>query len=77
MTASNTDVQKYNYTASTFGTGGYDFSLISFGSRIADWANAFRFHRSHNYQNSFDGGPYEILGASIVVNPRNLSMGSN
>jgi Tfp pilus assembly protein PilW len=75
--ASNTDVQKYNYTASTFGTGGYDFSLIrsirvSLIGRTPLGATGL-----YNYQNSFDGGPYEILGASIVVNPRNLSMGSN
>jgi hypothetical protein len=31
----------------------------------------------YNYQNGFDGGPYEILGAAIVVNPRNLSMADN
>jgi Tfp pilus assembly protein PilW len=74
---SNTDVQKYNYTASTFGTGGYDFSLVrsvrvSLIGRTPLGATGL-----YNYQNSFDGGPYEILGASIVVNPRNLSMGSN
>jgi len=26
------------------------------------------------YKNQFDGGPYQVLGGSVVVNPRNLSM---
>ncbi len=27
-----------------------------------------------SYRNLFDGGPYQVLGGSVVVNPRNLSM---
>ncbi len=27
-----------------------------------------------SYKNEFDGGPYQVLGGSVVVNPRNLSM---
>jgi len=29
---------------------------------------------NYRYRNSFDGGPYQIQGLSVVVNPRNLSM---
>jgi hypothetical protein len=27
-------------------------------------------------QNAFDGGPYQVVGADVVVNPRNMSMNS-
>jgi hypothetical protein len=27
--------------------------------------------------NSYDNGPYKIQGLSVVVNPRNISMGDN
>lgn len=69
---------RYNYNASTYGTGsGYDYSLIrsvrvSIIGRTPLGATGI-----YNYQNSFDGGPYQILGAAIVVNPRNLSMADN
>jgi hypothetical protein len=29
---------------------------------------------SFTFRNPFDGGPYVVQGASVVVNPRNLSM---
>lgn len=29
------------------------------------------------FRNGFDGGPYQIQGASIIVNPRNMSMNDN
>ncbi len=32
---------------------------------------------ANNYRNGFDGGPYQIEGVSIVVNPRNMSMNGN
>jgi Tfp pilus assembly protein PilW len=69
---------KYNYNASTFGASpGSDFTLIrsvrvSLIARTPLGATGL-----YNYQNGFDGGPYEILGAAIVVNPRNLSMADN
>ncbi len=28
----------------------------------------------YTFRNSFDGGPYQVQGSAIVVNPRNLSM---
>ena len=30
---------------------------------------------TNKFRNSFDGGPYRIQGASVTINPRNLSMG--
>jgi len=29
---------------------------------------------TYKYRNGFDGGPYQVEGISVVVNPRNLSM---
>jgi hypothetical protein len=81
----DTDLQPYNYAACSFGTNGcsggagtgYDFTLIrsvrvSVIGRTAPGASGI-----YNYQNSFDGGPYQVLGAAVVVNPRNLSMADN
>jgi hypothetical protein len=28
----------------------------------------------YTYRNTFDGGPYQVQGTAIVVNPRNMSM---
>jgi hypothetical protein len=72
----DTDAQPYNYQASTFGTG-YDFTIVrsvrvSVIGRTTPGASGI-----YNYQNSFDGGPYQVLGAAVVVNPRNLSMADN
>jgi hypothetical protein len=72
----DTDAQPYNYQASTFGTG-YDFTIVrsvrvSVIGRTTPGSTGM-----YNYQNSFDGGPYQVLGAAVVVNPRNLSMADN
>ncbi len=68
----------YNFDASTFTSttspGGYDFtlvrsimvSLVGRTTPITDPTYVFR--------NSFDGGPYQIQGVSVVINPRNMSM---
>jgi prepilin-type N-terminal cleavage/methylation domain-containing protein len=32
---------------------------------------------SYTYRNTFDGGPYQVQGTAIVVNPRNMSMNDN
>jgi prepilin-type N-terminal cleavage/methylation domain-containing protein len=64
---------QYYYAASTYPTP-YDFSLVrsvrvSIIGRTVPSTNP-----SYSYRNSFDNGPYQIQGASVVVNPRNLSM---
>jgi hypothetical protein len=72
----DTDTQKYNYQASTFGTG-YDFTLIRSIRASIIGRTVPSNSRGQPIQNSFDGGNYAILGAEIVVNPRNMSMGDN
>jgi prepilin-type N-terminal cleavage/methylation domain-containing protein len=32
---------------------------------------------TYKFRNTFDGGPYQIQGSSVVVNPRNMSMTDN
>jgi len=73
-----TDTPTYNFDSSTFkinsGAAGYDYtmvrsvmiSLVGRTPPVEDPTYVFR--------NSFDGGPYQIQGISIVVNPRNMSM---
>jgi Tfp pilus assembly protein PilW len=80
-----TDGTPYNYQACSYGTNGcsggtgtgYDFTLVrsvrvSIIGRTTPGATGI-----YNYQNSFDGGPYQVMGAAVVVNPRNLSMADN
>jgi len=68
----------YYYNASDPNTnhmnGGYnnDFTLIR-TIRVTMMARTVP-NGSLAYRNQFDGGPYQILGASVVINPRNLSM---
>lgn len=75
LASGTTDVATYNFNASTFGSGaGYDYtqvrsvmiSLVGRTPPVEDPTYVFR--------NSFDGGPYQIQGVSVVVNPRNMSM---
>jgi prepilin-type N-terminal cleavage/methylation domain-containing protein len=73
-----TDTATYNFDSSTFkvtsGAAGYDYtmvrsvmlSLVGRTPPVTDPTYIFR--------NTFDGGPYQIQGISIVVNPRNMSM---
>ncbi len=63
----------YNYDASTY-YNPYDFTLIrslrmSLVARTTPSTDP-----SYSFRNSFDGGPYQVQGISVVVNPRNLSM---
>lgn len=74
--ANNTDTTTYNYNAATFGTG-YDFTIVrsvrvSIIGRTPPNAGS-----AISFRNSFDQGPYQIQGLSVVVNPRNLSMTDN
>jgi type II secretory pathway pseudopilin PulG len=32
---------------------------------------------SYTFRNTFDGGPYQVIDASVVINPRNMTMNGN
>jgi prepilin-type N-terminal cleavage/methylation domain-containing protein len=73
-----TDTSTYNFNSSTFqlptGTTGFDYTMIrsvmiSLVGRTPPVEDP-----TYTFRNSFDGGPYQIQGLSIVVNPRNMSM---
>jgi hypothetical protein len=32
---------------------------------------------TYTFRNTFDGGPYQVVGATVVINPRNLTMNGN
>jgi hypothetical protein len=79
----NTMRTQYNYDASTYDVNNispppydsaYMFSLVrsvrvSLIARTKPSADP-----SFTFRNAFDGGPYLVQGASVVVDPRNLSM---
>jgi hypothetical protein len=32
---------------------------------------------TYTFRNTFDGGPYQVVDATVVINPRNLTMNGN
>lgn len=69
----NYDASSYKRSAST--NCGYCFDLVrSVRISLIGRTPPGSIDNSSNYTNSFDGGRYRIQSASIVVNPRNLSM---
>jgi prepilin-type N-terminal cleavage/methylation domain-containing protein len=64
----------YNASAATNTLGGFnnDFTLVR-SVRVSILARTPP-NATISYRNQFDEGPYQVLGASVVVNPRNMSM---
>jgi prepilin-type N-terminal cleavage/methylation domain-containing protein len=64
----------YKASAATNALGGYnsDFTLVR-SIRVTLMARTVP-NGALPYRNGFDGGPYQVLGSSVVVNPRNMSM---
>jgi len=79
----NTMKTQYNYDASTYDVNNispppydsaYMFSLVR-SVRVSLIARTKpSTDPSFTFRNPFDGGPYQVQGASVVVDPRNLSM---
>lgn len=68
---SSSDTGTYNYDASSYG---YDFTRIR---AVRIWLVVRTqpgINPTDNFTNTFDHGNYHVLGGSVVVNPRNLSM---
>jgi prepilin-type N-terminal cleavage/methylation domain-containing protein len=77
----DTDSTTYNFDSSTYSNGGtsspYNYTLvrsvmISMIGRTPPVTDP-----TYTFRNSFDQGPYEVQGTTVVVNPRNLSMTDN
>jgi type II secretory pathway pseudopilin PulG len=73
-----TTYYSYNYNACSYGAGNgasYDFSIIrSIRVSIIGRTTPGSAGNAITYRNTFDSGPYQIQGLSVVINPRNLSM---
>ena len=68
----------YKYDASTFGASpGFDFSIIRSLRATVIGRTPPAASSASTVLNSYDNGPYKIQGLSVIVNPRNLSMGDN
>jgi prepilin-type N-terminal cleavage/methylation domain-containing protein len=79
-----TDNQDYNFDASSYlapssgpNPNAYNYTvvrsvMVSLVGRTAP--NSPDLDPTFKFQNSFDGGHYQIQGVSVVVNPRNMSM---
>jgi hypothetical protein len=73
-----TTYASYNYNACSYGAGNgdsYDFSIIrSIRVSIIGRTPPGSSGNDVTFRNTFDSGPYQIQGLSVVINPRNLSM---
>jgi len=70
-----TSTRDYNFDASTFGPApGYDYTLVRSVRVSLIGRTTPNLEPTYTFRNTFDQGPYQIQGMSVVVNPRNLSM---
>jgi type II secretory pathway pseudopilin PulG len=72
------DQSTYNYDASTYSSGGaaqaYNYSLVQSIQIELIGRTTPNFSPSYVFRNGFDHGPYQIESASLVINPRNVTM---
>ncbi len=75
LVSGTTDTSTYNFDASTFGSGsGYDFTVVRSVMVSIIGRTTPNPDPTYVFRNTFDSGPYEVQGTSVVVNPRNMSM---
>lgn len=65
----------YYYKASSASPNGYGNDFTKVRSVRVSMIGRTKPNPVDTYRNPFDQGPYQVLGGSIVVDPRNLSMG--
>jgi len=74
----STDVATYNFDSSTFkltgAAAGYDYTMVRSVMVSLIGRTSPQLEPTYVYRNAFDGGPYQIEGISVVINPRNMSM---
>ena len=74
------DASTYNYSDHTYTSGGVaqddNYSLIRSVQIQLIGRTDPNPDPTYIYRNGFDGGPYQIQSVSVVVNPRNLTMGN-
>jgi len=75
---SNTDVPYYNYDASSYSINTAADQAFNFGNLVSVRVSiigrtAPAITQNYVYKNNFDGGPYQVQGMALVVNPRNLN----
>ncbi len=75
-----TDVTNYNYDSSSYtldpltaGVNAYDFTLLRSIRVSLIGRTAPVYTKNYVYRNTFDSGPYQVQGAAVVVNPRNMN----
>ncbi len=73
-----TSGETYNFDASTYGNPAgsepYNYTLVRSVRVSLIGRTTPNPDPTFTFRNTFDQGPYQIQGASVVVNPRNLSM---
>jgi len=73
----DTDTTTYSFDAGNYDNGSpvhYNYTLVrSIMVSLIGRTNPNP-DPSYTFRNSFDNGPYEIQGVSVVINPRNMSM---
>lgn len=78
--SATTDVTSYNYDSSTYtlnpgttGANAFNFTLLRSIRISLIGRTAPSYTKNYVFRNTFDGGPYQVQGAAVVVNPRNMN----
>jgi hypothetical protein len=77
--ATSTSSDAYNFDASTYGpnndgTLAYQFTYVRSVRVSLIGRTKPNPSQDYTFRNTFDGGPYQVEGVSVIVDPRNMSM---
>ena len=80
-TCTSDDESTYNYDASSYQSGGagqaYNYTLVQSIQVELIGRTTPNFAPTYVFRNGFDQGPYQIESASVVINPRNITMNNH